>query len=175
MKTRARVGRRPLIPRIEDTGLTMFMTVNGLEAIVLFDSGSTSDSISPEFAKVAGCRTFELENPTQLQLGCSGSKSTISHGAQVPIKVGDTAVDVYLDVVNLDRYDVVFGTPFLRRLGVLLDFKNSVIIIQGQRFKALTPLEEDVGASRRKHVNRGNQTQSNQTPAIRSMRTRASE
>ncbi|TFK78849.1 hypothetical protein K466DRAFT_506635 [Polyporus arcularius HHB13444] len=175
MKTRARVGRRPLIPRIEDTGLTMFMTVNGLEAIVLFDSGSTSDSISPEFAKVTGCRTFELENPTQLQLGCSGSKSTISHGAQVPIKVGDTAVDVYLDVVNLDRYDVVFGTPFLRRLDVLLDFKNSVIIIQGQRFKALTPLEEDVGASRRKHVNRGGQVQKNQTPAIRSMRTQASE
>ncbi len=175
MKTRARIGRCPLIPRIEDTRLTMFMMINGLEAIVLFDSGSTSDSISPEFAKVSNCRTFELENPTQLQLGCSGSKSTISHGTQVPVRIGETAVDVYLDVVNLDRYDVVFGTPFMRRLGVILNFDDSSIVIQGQSFKALTPLEEDVGATRRKHVNGSSRGKENRAPAIRSMRTRAEE
>ncbi|RPD63546.1 hypothetical protein L227DRAFT_497093 [Lentinus tigrinus ALCF2SS1-6] len=145
--------------------------VNGIEAIVLFDSGSTGDSISPEFARVSGTKTFELENPTQLQLGCSGSRSMISHGAQVPIQVGNTTVDVYLDVVNLDRYDIVLGTPFMRRLGVLLDFGQSEVIIQGQRFTALTPLEEDAGANRRKRNDptpRG--THSIRPPAVRSMR-----
>lgn len=171
MKTRARVGRRPMIPRLEDTGLTMYLTINGLEAIVLFDSGSTGDSISPEFARVSGVKTFELENPTQLQLGCSGSRSMISHGTQVPLRIGETAVDVYLDVVNLDRYDVVLGTPFMRRLGVVLDFGKSEIQIQGQRFPALTPLEEDAGAMKSRRVTAKTNSRESTAPAIRSMRT----
>ncbi len=174
--TRARIGRRPLVPRLEDTGLTMYMRINGLEAIVLFDSGSTGDSISPEFAKVAQILTFELENPTQLQLGCSGSRSRITHGAQAPLIIGETTVDVYMDVVNLDRYDVVLGTPFMRRLGVILDFGKSQITIQGQTFTALTPLEEDAGATRRQKPRAvGSKPGPKATsPAIRTMRAEAS-
>ncbi|KAI0643259.1 hypothetical protein C8Q79DRAFT_1094822, partial [Trametes meyenii] len=132
MITRARTGRRPIVPRIEDTGLTVYTRINGLEALVLFDSGSTGDSISPEFARVAGIRTFELENPTALQLGWA------------------VTVDTYLDVVNLDRYDVVLGTPFMRRNGVVLDFGTGTITIQGARFSALSPQEEEQGANRRR-------------------------
>ncbi|KAH9851011.1 hypothetical protein C2E23DRAFT_733715, partial [Lenzites betulinus] len=146
MVTRARIGRRPLVPIIEDTGLTLYMRVNGLEAIVLFDSGSTGDSVSPEFARVAGIRTFELENPTALQLGCTGSRSRISHGTHTTITTGPVTVDTYLDVVNLDRYDVVLGTPFMRRNSVLLDFGRSVVVCQGHDFAALSPQEEDAGA-----------------------------
>ncbi|TFK79963.1 hypothetical protein K466DRAFT_504701 [Polyporus arcularius HHB13444] len=83
--------------------------VNGLKAIILFDFGSTSNLISLEFVKGTGCHTFEFENPTQLQLGCSSKKLTISHRAQVPIWVGNTLVDVYLDIVNLDLFDVGFS------------------------------------------------------------------
>ena len=150
MTTRARAGRRPIPRRLEQTCLSFLMRVNGLDALVLLDSGSTGDSISPDFARVCQARTFELENPATLQLGCVGSRSRINYGTRVPIALGQLAAEVYLDVVNLDRYDVVLGTPFMRRFGVQLDFANSCITVQGTVYAALTPREEEHQATRRR-------------------------
>lgn len=149
MITRARTGRRPIPRRIEQTCLALLMRVNGLEALVLLDSGSTGDSISPDFARVCDAPVMELENPATLQLGCVGSRSRINRGVRVPIAMGSFATENYLDIVNLDRYDVVLGTPFMRRFGVLLDFGNSRATIQGVNYAALTPREEDRYANRR--------------------------
>ncbi|KAI0737519.1 hypothetical protein C8Q80DRAFT_1125296 [Daedaleopsis nitida] len=149
MTTRARTGRRPIPRRLEQTCLSMLMRVNGLEALVLLDSGSTGDSISPDFARVCGATILELENPATLQLGCVGSRSRINRGVRVPITVGSFSIETYLDVVNLDRYDVVLGTPFMRRFGVLLDFGTSCVTIRGTSYATLTPREEDHHANRR--------------------------
>ena len=35
---------------------------------------------------------------------------------------GNTRIKEYLDVANIDYYDIILGTPFLRHLGVALDF-----------------------------------------------------
>nr|VWO96523.1 Uncharacterized protein [Ganoderma boninense] len=150
MATRARVGRRPMVSRREQNCITILARVHGLEALVLFDSGSTTDSISPEFAKVAGARTFELENPAILQLGCVGSRSRISFGTQVPIELGESPVDAYLDVVNLDRYDVVLGTPFMRRHGVVLDFARGTVQVGQETYQSLQPADEERSATRRR-------------------------
>ncbi|KAH9939210.1 hypothetical protein B0H21DRAFT_757010 [Amylocystis lapponica] len=143
------VGRRPDMPRLSQTCLTAYITVNGLQALVLFDSGSTTDSVSPDFARVAGLSVFELENPVILQLGCVGSRSRINFGATVPIAFGKAVQDVYFDVVNLDRYDAVLGTPFMRRFGVRLDFGSSIIRIDDVSIVALAPEEEERGVGRR--------------------------
>ncbi|KAF9254452.1 hypothetical protein L218DRAFT_1046079 [Marasmius fiardii PR-910] len=33
----------------------------------------------------------------------------------------------YFDVANVDRYDAVVGTVFMRRHGIVLDFRNDTI------------------------------------------------
>src|SRR6202000_903637 len=38
----------------------------------------------------------------------------------------------YLDVANLDKYDSILGTPFLRRHGISLDFESQEIVIRGK-------------------------------------------
>ncbi|KZT63163.1 hypothetical protein DAEQUDRAFT_645421, partial [Daedalea quercina L-15889] len=121
--------------------------INGLQALVLLDSGSTTDSISPDFARVAGIAAFELENPAILQLGCVGSRSRINYGANVPVLWGTFRGEVYFDVVNLDRYDAVLGTPFMRKFGVCLDFSQSVIRIGQHAIPALLPQEEEDAAN----------------------------
>ncbi|EPT01769.1 hypothetical protein FOMPIDRAFT_1106552, partial [Fomitopsis schrenkii] len=123
--------------------LTAYVTINGLAALVLLDSGSTTDSLSPDFARVARVPLVELENPAVLQLGCVGSRSRISHGTTVPVMWGSFSREVYFDVVNLDRYDAVLGTPFMRQFGVCLDFARNAIRLGAELFPALEPREEE--------------------------------
>ena len=56
------------------------MNINGLMAVAMFDSGSTADAVSPEFAHVANLKVFTLEEPVPIQLGCKGSRSKIIYG-----------------------------------------------------------------------------------------------
>ena len=60
-----------------------------------------------------------------------GSKSTISYGARSSIVFGNKHVKEYFDVANIDYYDVILGTPFLRRLGITLDFTGQGAIRMG--------------------------------------------
>lgn len=147
---RPTTGRRPVQLQAQRTCLTAYVTINGLAALVLLDSGSTTDSLSPDFARVARAPILELENPAVLQLGCVGSRSRISHGTTVPVMWGAFTHDVYFDIVNLDRYDAVLGTPFMRQFGVCLDFGANTIRMGAESFAALAPREEEAAASRKR-------------------------
>ena len=71
-----------------------------------------------------GIKTFKLECPIGLQLTCMGSKSMINYGAHSSIAFGPKHVDEYFDIANIDHYNVILGTPFLRRLSITLDFSG---------------------------------------------------
>ncbi|TFK50711.1 hypothetical protein OE88DRAFT_1736195 [Heliocybe sulcata] len=75
---RERPGFRPLREPIERCCMVAYITINGVCALVLFDTGSTLDCVSPEFAQVANLTCYELGNPTVLQLGTVGSRSKIN-------------------------------------------------------------------------------------------------
>jgi hypothetical protein len=103
-------------PRMQLT-LTAEIEINGVKALTLFDSGSTTDSITPEFAFVTKAKQFTLDDQVVLQLGCVGSRSKISYGTKIPLRFGSISEDTYFDLVNLDRYDCILGTPFLLKHG----------------------------------------------------------
>ena len=68
--------------------------------------------------------TFKLEQPIALQLACIGSKSKVNYGACSTILFGNQRIEETFDIVNIDYYDVILGTPFMRRLGITLDFTS---------------------------------------------------
>ena len=80
--------------------------------------------ISPDFTHAMGIVTKKLENPVALQLVCISSKLTISYGATSTITFGNQRIKEYFDVANIDYYNVILGMPFLRRLGITLDFTS---------------------------------------------------
>ena len=84
--------------------------------------------ISPDYIQVTGIPTFKLESPVRLQLTCVGSKSTINYGVRSSIVFGNKHVEEYFNVANIDHYNVILGTPFLRRLGITLDFTGQGMI-----------------------------------------------
>ena len=40
------------------------------------------------------------------------------------IKLGCKVVKEYFDITNVEHYDAILGTPFLRKMGIVLDFRS---------------------------------------------------
>ena len=40
------------------------------------------------------------------------------------IKIGCKVVKEYFNITNIEHYDVILGTPFLRKMGIVLDFRS---------------------------------------------------
>ena len=125
--------------------MAALVKINGLEAYALLDTGSTTISITHDFARVAKLKIKQLENPVPLQLGTVGSRSMINFGAQTQLELGPVREDdVYIDVVNIDRYDMIIGTPFMRQHGLVLDFETNALSIRGEPIPILTSTQEDL-------------------------------
>ena len=104
--------------------MAVLVEVNDIEAYALLNMGSTTMSITHDFAYVANLRVIQLENPVPLQLGTVSSQSIINYGARTRLKLGPISEDdTYLDVINIDQYDMIIGTPFMQKHGLVLDFK----------------------------------------------------
>ena len=71
-----------------------------------------------------GIKMFALEKPIALQLACIGSRSMINYGTHATIKIGCKVVEEYFDIANIEHYDTILGTPFLRKMGIVLDFRS---------------------------------------------------
>jgi hypothetical protein len=125
--------------------MAALVKVNGLEAYALLDTESITMSITHDFAHVAKLKVIQLENPVLLQLGTVSSQSIINYGARTHLELGPvTENDAYLDVVNIDWYDIIIGTPFMQRHGLVLDFKQNMLSIQGKHIPTLSSGQEDL-------------------------------
>jgi hypothetical protein len=141
-----RTGTRPHRTNEENRCLSAFVEFNGIKAFALFDSGSIADAISPDFARNAKLRIYQLENPVTLQLGTKGSRSKITHGCIAPYKFESKKEHIvskdYFDIANVDRYDIVIGTVFMRRHGISLHFEDDTIRLRGIPIPTLSEGEE---------------------------------
>ena len=142
--------RPPTSPE-EKECLATWVRVNGLMAWALWDSGSTTTGITPSFAEIAKVPVDTLEDPHILQLGTIGSRSTIKYGADVDIEINDLETKTYVDIANFDRYDMIIGTPFLRKNKVILDFIKNVVIINGKESPAVKATAKDLDPRLRRH------------------------
>jgi len=74
--------------------------------------------ISPEFTTVAKAPAIKLQEQMMLQLAVTGSRLKINYGTWVPMEFGPIHAEVYFDIVNIEGYDAILGTPFLWEHGV---------------------------------------------------------
>jgi hypothetical protein len=144
---------RPIREDGEDLCLAAYVKINGVKAYTLFDSGSTTDAVSPDFTWIAKLSVKELDKPVTLQLGCSGSRSKVNFATEAKVEFASINIGTYLDIANLDKYDSILGTPFLRKHGISLDFETQEIVIRGKlRIPALI---EGEGTTAAKPIRRG--------------------
>ncbi|KAF9441646.1 hypothetical protein P691DRAFT_790882 [Macrolepiota fuliginosa MF-IS2] len=89
--------------------LASFVNINGIDAWMLWDSGSTMSRITLTFAQIANIKVNELLDPHTLQLGTVGSWSVVKYGATVDLSIQGQQYPTYLDIVNFDHYDMILG------------------------------------------------------------------
>jgi hypothetical protein len=140
---------RPKRTKDDNFCLTAYVEINGHKAFALFDSGCTTDSCSPDFARVSGMKVFPIETTITLQLGTAGSRSKINYGTNTSVKYGTLQSEEYLDVINLDRFDAIIGTKYMRKHGISLDFAQNVIRIRNKIAPTLSAMEETAEVERR--------------------------
>jgi len=59
-----------------------------MDAFALFDSGSSTDLVSPDFARVNDVRIHTLDRPVPLQLNTVGSHASINYGTWTSVELG---------------------------------------------------------------------------------------
>src|ERR1700723_178618 len=128
----------------EDLCLAAYISINGIRAYTLFNSGSTMDAVSPDLARVAELPLLALDKPVTLQLGCSGSRSKVNFATTVMINFQLVHALTFLDIANLDKYDCILGTPFMMKHKIILDLGSHEIIIHGK--KCIPALTKGEGA-----------------------------
>jgi hypothetical protein len=112
--------------------------------------------VTPEFARATSLRPIQLEKPVGLQMALIGSRGRINYGITVPVEVGLVTRPVYFDIANIERYDVIMGTPFMKQHGVALDFNSNEVVIGNHRLPDLFRADT-LTASKRKPLT-GKQT-----------------
>jgi hypothetical protein len=142
LRKSSKILERPICSKKETQTFIIMVKVNGQKAIALLDSGYTTDAVMPELTRITGLKIYELKEQVPLQLGTRGSQSKINYGMKACIKYGPIEVNQYFDIVNIDRYNVTLGTVFMRKYGIILDFKRNQVRIGD---KELPMLREDAG------------------------------
>ncbi len=102
LKIAAQPRDRPMYSVEDKMCLATYIDVNGMSALALWDSGSTSTAMSPHFADVSKTLVFNLNEPVTLQLGTVGSRSKINFGTMANITIAGLNATEYIDVVNID-------------------------------------------------------------------------
>ena len=134
--------------------LCVQVVINGIPAYALLDSGCTTDSISPTFAYIASADRIQLEEQVGLQLGARGSRTKISFGAKARTAIGTVDEYYYFDVVDIDRYDVILGTPFFLKHNVILDFKNRIVKVNGKEVPVYNEVDDAEAQRHRTEFNK---------------------
>ena len=126
-RTRIRERSRPLQKCNDNQPISVFWEIGGTKTHCLIDSGCEGIMLSPNFIRVANIEPFLLDKPIGIQLAVTGSKSVIDYGGNVTIKYEGRELKEHFDIINIDYYDAILGTPFLRKHEVIINFMNNCL------------------------------------------------
>ena len=80
-------------------------------------------------AEQLGVKHIELAKLLTMQLTVQGSQSWVNYGATAQIEYQGINVEWYFDLVNLQSYDLILGTPFLFQHCVMIGFHDIRVIV----------------------------------------------
>jgi hypothetical protein len=120
VKGNQRILPKPIVARV---------TVNGHPARALLDSGSLGDFMSSTLADQLQVKRTALDVPLALQLAVQGSRSRVNTVATAELQYQDIKENRTFDIINLNNYDLILGTPWMHQHQVCLGFNPAWVVI----------------------------------------------
>jgi hypothetical protein len=91
-----------------------------------------------------------------LQLGTKGSHATFSYEVEPDLSYEGTPLGTRkIDVINIDRYDLLLGAPFFNQHGAKLDFERRVVQVGETKIPAISSIQETSLLTKRKASSKG--------------------
>ena len=103
--------------------------VNGQPARALIDTGSLADFVSLTLVEQLRLERVMLEKLLTIQLAVQGSQSKVNFGVKVHFQYQGTDYTRYFDVINLQNYDMILGTPFLYQHRVMVGLNSPRVVL----------------------------------------------
>jgi len=120
VKDKARVIPKPLI---------ITVSIDGHPARALLDSGSLGDFISSSLADQLKVKCETLEVPLPVQLAVQGSRTRVNSRARVQFKYQGIDEERLFDIININSYDLILGTPWLYQHQACVGFNPGRVVI----------------------------------------------
>jgi hypothetical protein len=141
--------------------VVVVVRINGHPTRALIDSGSLGDFMSTTLADQLKVGKIPLEKPLPVQLAVQGSRTRANYGTKVNLQYQGINGDRYFDIINLDGYDLILGTPFMFQHKVSVGLNDPRVVVgspeplpmSGENVAILTSraidvLEEQIEAAR---------------------------
>jgi len=150
-------GQHQVLPK----PLVIRVTVDGHPARALLDSGSLGDFMSTTLADQLGVKRTLLDTPLALQLAVQGSRSKVNSTASVQLMYQGIDENRTFDIINLNSYDLILGTPWMYQHKICLGFNPARVVIGSDNpqpiktgsdtklmVHSMSPLDQDIEKAR---------------------------
>ena len=115
--------------RILPKPVVLQVRINGHPVQALVDTGSLGDFMSTMLADQLKVKKSMLDTPLGLQLAVQGSRSKINLTTEARLQYQGIDDQHHFDIINLNSYDIILGTPWLYQHDVCVGFNPAQIII----------------------------------------------
>ena len=72
---------------------------------------------------------IKLTKLLTVQLATQGSHSKVNFGTKVQFAYEDISVQCYFDIMNVQNYNIILGTPFLFQHKIMVGLNGSHVIV----------------------------------------------
>jgi hypothetical protein len=124
--------------------MSAIIKINGVDALMCWDSGSQLECISLDFTRAVGLQPTPKSKSIKIQLGTKGSSSATSYEVTLQIETTNLKVNHRFDVVNLHKWDALLSNMFCNRYKVLLNYNTRCIRFGDNVIPALNDEEKIV-------------------------------
>ena len=124
VKDKARLLPKPVVLKVQ---------VQGHFVRALVDSGSQGDFLSTTLVDQLKLKRNAFSVPLRLQLAVQGSRSVINSRVEARFQFEGIDEIRSFDVINLNNYDVILGTPWLYQHKVCVGFNPARILVESNK------------------------------------------
>ncbi|TFY57697.1 hypothetical protein EVJ58_g6867 [Rhodofomes roseus] len=141
-RTQGRTSKANTIPAVEHTSmrpkdfarnipkpLIVEVFIQGHSVRALLDTGCMADFLSTTLVDQLRLKKDVLAKPLPVQLAVHGSRSKINFSTTVELAYQDIKCKRRFDIVNLDNYDAILGTPFIFQHKVAISLNPTKIAV----------------------------------------------